>query len=310
MKKGVVSMKLLNKLIPVVGAVIGVTISFIFSLTPSLITVVGGGLIGLLAGAIIITGADIFFDREKNVTGDDKKQRLPKQKMTEQKKVQKRNTYSVEKKREPRSARPVKNILTLGDDELIKPLSVNQKKPLNILKLDDEDESVKPATHQPRNIFKLNDEDDLVKPATHQPRNIFKLNDEDESVKSATHQPRNIFKLDDEDDLVKSPTHQPRNIFKLNDEDEELEQEKLYSLNPISQKQKVLFQDPYNQTATSRKSNLQVNEEKTVNDVNDRLEQLKKTLTETKRQINDLRMILDSLEKQQENSQPKTKTLS
>ena len=250
MKKGVVSMKLLNKLIPVVGAVIGVTISFIFSLTPSLITVVGGGLIGLLAGAIIITGADIFFDREKNVTGDDKKQRLPKQKMTEQKKVQKRNTYSVEKKREPRSARPVKNILTLGDDELIKPLSVNQKKPLNILKLDDEDES------------------------------------------------------------VKSPTHQPRNIFKLNDEDEELEQEKLYSLNPISQKQKVLFQDPYNQTATSRKSNLQVNEEKTVNDVNDRLEQLKKTLTETKRQINDLRMILDSLEKQQENSQPKTKTLS
>ena len=86
MKKGVVSMKLLNKLIPVVGAVIGVTISFIFSLTPSLITVVGGGLIGLLAGAIIITGADIFFDREKNVTGDDKKQRLPKRKMTEQKK--------------------------------------------------------------------------------------------------------------------------------------------------------------------------------------------------------------------------------
>lgn len=249
MKKGVVSMKLLNKLIPVVGAVIGVTISFIFSLTPSLITVVGGGLIGLLAGAIIITGADIFFDREKNVTGDDKKQRLPKRKMTEQKKVQKRNTYSVEKKREPRSARPVKNILTLGDDELIKPLSVNQKKPLNILKLDDEDDLVKPATHQ------------------------------------------------------------PRNIFKLNDEDEELEQEKLYSLNPISQKQKVLFQDPYNQTATSRKSNLQVNEEKTVNDVNDRLEQLKKTLTETKRQINDLRMILDSLEKQQENSQPKTKTL-
>ena len=269
MKKGVVSMKLLNKLIPVVGAVIGVTISFIFSLTPSLITVVGGGLIGLLAGAIIITGADIFFDREKNVTGDDKKQRLPKRKMTEQKKVQKRNTYSVEKKREPRSARPVKNILTLGDDELIKPLSVNQKKPLNILKLDDEDDLVKPATHQPRNIFKLNDEDESVKPAT----------------------------------------HQPRNIFKLNDEDEELEQEKLYSLNPISQKQKVLFQDPYNQTATSRKSNLQVNEEKTVNDVNDRLEQLKKTLTETKRQINDLRMILDSLEKQQENSQPKTKTL-
>ncbi len=290
MKKGVVSMKLLNKLIPVVGAVIGVTISFIFSLTPSLITVVGGGLIGLLAGAIIITGADIFFDREKNVTGDDKKQRLPKRKMTEQKKVQKRNTYSVEKKREPRSARPVKNILTLGDDELIKPLSVNQKKPLNILKLDDEDDLVKLATHQPRNIFKLNDEDDLVKPATHQPRNIFKLDDEDESVKPAT--------------------HQPRNIFKLNDEDEELEQEKLYSLNPISQKQKVLFQDPYNQTATSRKSNLQVNEEKTVNDVNDRLEQLKKTLTETKRQINDLRMILDSLEKQQENSQPKTKTLS
>ena len=282
-------MKLLNKLIPVVGAVIGVTISFIFSLTPSLITVVGGGLIGLLAGAIIITGADIFFDREKNVTGDDKKQRLPKRKMTEQKKVQKRNTYSVEKKREPRSARPVKNILTLGDDELIKPLSVNQKKPLNILKLDDED--------------------DLVKPATHQPRNIFKLNDEDESVKPATHQPRNIFKLDDEDESVKPATHQPRNIFKLNDEDEELEQEKLYSLNPISQKQKVLFQDPYNQTATSRKSNLQVNEEKTVNDVNDRLEQLKKTLTETKRQINDLRMILDSLEKQQENSQPKTKTL-
>ena len=250
MKKGVVSMKLLNKLIPVVGAVIGVTISFIFSLTPSLITVVGGGLIGLLAGAIIITGADIFFDREKNVTGDDKKQRLPKRKTTEQKKVQKRNTYSVEKKRESRSARPVKNILTLGDDELIKPLSVNQKKPLNILKLDDEDDLVKPATHQ------------------------------------------------------------PRNIFKLNDEDEELEQEKLYSLNPISQKQKVLFQDPYNQTATSRKSNLQVNEEKTVNDVNDRLEQLKKTLIETKRQINDLRMILDSLEKQQENSQPKTKTLS
>ena len=172
---------------------------------------------------------------------------------------------------------------------MIKPLSVNQKKPLNILKLDDED--------------------DLVKPATHQPRNIFKLNDEDESVKPATHQPRNIFKLDDEDESVKPATHQPRNIFKLNDEDEELEQEKLYSLNPISQKQKVLFQDPYNQTATSRKSNLQVNEEKTVNDVNDRLEQLKKTLTETKRQINDLRMILDSLEKQQENSQPKTKTL-
>ena len=244
-------MKLLNKLIPITGAAIGAIVPFISSLTPSVITVVGGGLIGLIAGATIVTGANIFFDEDEIVIKGNKKHRTSQQKSTGRKKAPKRNAYFLEKKKGSRNTRPVKNIFTLSDEgEPIKSSSVNQKKPLN------------------------------------------------------------VFKLDDEDEEVKTVTHQPRNIFKLNDEDEELEQGKLYSLNPISQKQKVLFQDPYNQTATSRKSNLQVNEEKTVNDVNDRLEQLKKTLTETKRQINDLRMILDSLEKQQENSQPKTKTLS
>ena len=117
--------------------------------------------------------------------------------------------------------------------------------------------------------------------------------------------------MDDEDEQIKTTTtnHPVKNILKLDDE-EDIEQEKAYSLNPISQKQKVLFQDPYNQTAISGKNNLRVNDEKIINDVKNRLEQLKKTLTETQKQINEIRMILDDLQEQQENSRPKVKMIS
>ena len=246
------SMKLLNKLIPVTGAVIGVIVPFISPLAPSVITVVGGGLIGLIAGAAIVTGISLLFNEDETVTEANKEQRPPKRKKTERKKVQKRNTYSLEKKKDARGTRPVKNILTLDDEEeSIKTSSVNQKQPANIFKLDDEDEQIKTTT--------------------------------------TNHPVKNILKLDDEEDI---------------------EQEKAYSLNPISQKQKVLFQDPYNQTAISGKNNLRVNDEKIINDVKNRLEQLKKTLTETQKQINEIRMILDDLQEQQENSRPKVKMIS
>ena len=252
LKEGVVSMKLLNKLIPVTGAVIGVIVPFISPLAPSVITVVGGGLIGLIAGAAIVTGISLLFNEDETVTEANKEQRPPKRKRTERKKVQKRNTYSLEKKKDARGTRPVKNILTLDDEEeSIKTSSVNQKQPANIFKLDDEDEQIKTTT--------------------------------------TNHPVKNILKLDDEEDI---------------------EQEKAYSLNPISQKQKVLFQDPYNQTAISGKNNLRVNDEKIINDVKNRLEQLKKTLTETQKQINEIRMILDDLQEQQENSRPKVKMIS
>ena len=55
---------------------------------------------------------------------------------------------------------------------------------------------------------------------------------------------------------------------------------------------------------------MRVNDEKIINDVKNRLEQLKKTLTETQKQINEIRMILDDLQEQQENSRPKVKMIS
>ncbi len=284
-EKESVGMKLSNKwlypLIVITFGIIGVVTPFALFPAPGIISILGGTAIGLLTGAIVVTGSGLFFEDNDNLE-ENKKKLQPKKKRTRYEKGSKQNTYSLGKKKEIRNvgvnSRPVKNILTLEEEKTkTKSTSTSTKnRPVrNILKLDDEKEIVDQATssNQKRPV-----------------KNILTLEEEPKTSSTSAR---------------KRPV---RNILKLEDE-EEKNQENTYSLHPITDKKNVLFQEPYNKTTSTetKKDNLWVNDEKIMYDVKSSLEHLRKTLAETEKQINELRTLLESLTEMKEKDQPKVK---
>ncbi len=282
-EKETVEMKLLNKwlspLIVITFGIIGIVTPFAIIPAPSIISILGGTAIGLLTGAIVVTGSELFFGDNDNLEEDKKKLDLKKNR-TRYKKGSKQNAYSLGKKKEMRKAganpRPVKNILTLEEEKNKTNSTSTKKRPVrNVLKLDDEKETVDQATSSNQK---------------HPVKNILTLEEESKTTSTST---RN---------------HHVRNILKLDDE-EENKQENTYSLHPVTDKKNVLFQEPYNKTTSTgtKKDNLWVNDEKIMYDVKSSLEHLRKTLAETEKQINELRALLENLTEIKGKGQSKVK---
>ena len=151
------------------------------------------------------------------------------------------------------------------------------------------------------NILTLDDEDELTNRKT-------VSNTEEESVS-------NILTLDEEEltnqETASNLNEEPvSNILTLEENDEVVNQDRTYSLKPLSTRKQVVFDDKYTRIPEKGQNSLRVNEEKIIQDVSLHLEQLQKILVETQRQMEELQKVIDELMVNQKSTLPKVKRIS